>query len=236
MPALPREGAAGRQVSKENKSCRETPGAGSAFAGDRDRGAAREEDLRALLGISNTIDSILEFIAKVMGWCFLLMMIVICFDVVSRKFGYQLELFGIDLGSTRLQEGEWHLHSFLFLSWIAFCYVRNAHVRIDVFTGGMSQRGQSWLELFGCIVFALPYVLVALPYAFDFFHDAYRQNEASAAPNGLPARYVVKFFLFFGFASMLAAVISVFIRRFVFLFGTAEDAQAAMPQAPKSAH
>lgn len=192
--------------------------------------------MHALLSISNGIDAVLGLIARIFGWCFVLMAIVICFDVVSRKFGFQLELFGIDLGSTRLQELEWHLHAALFLSWIGYCYVRNAHVRIDVFTGALSPRKQAWLELIGCLVFALPYVIVALPYAWDFFRDAYRQGEASSAPNGLPARYVIKFFLWFGFATILAAVISVFIRRFVYLFGTPDDAAAAMPEIANAAH
>lgn len=192
--------------------------------------------MRALLSISNGIDAVLNLIARVFGWCFLLMAIVICFDVVSRKFGFQLELFGVDLGSTRLQELEWHLHAALFLCWIGFCYVRNAHVRIDVFTASMSQRNQAWLELIGCVVFALPYVIVALPYAWDFFITSYQQGEASSAPNGLPKRYIIKFFLWFGFATILAAVISVFIRRFVYLFGTPDDAAAAMPEIAKAAH
>lgn len=192
--------------------------------------------MRALLGISELIDRLLGTVARLFGWCFILMMVVICFDVITRKYGIQLNLFGIDAGSTRLQELEWHLHAFLFLTWIGFCYTQNAHVRIDVFTGGLSKRTQAWLELFGCLVFALPYVLVALPYAWDFFGDSWRQNESSAAPNGLPARFVVKFFLAFGFTSILAAVMSVFIRRFVFLFGSADDAEAAMPAAPTAAH
>lgn len=192
--------------------------------------------MRALLSISNAIDVVLEVIAKVFGWLFLVMAIVICFDVVTRKFGFQLELFGIDLGSTRLQELEWHLHAALFLTWIGFCYVRNAHVRIDVFTGSMTQRNQAWLELIGCLVFALPYVIVSLPYAWDFFRESYRQGEASSAPNGLPSRYVIKFFLWLCFATILAAVISVFIRRVVYLFGSPDDAAAAMPDIAKAAH
>ncbi len=192
--------------------------------------------MRTLLGVSEAIDGILSFIARLFGWCFILMVVVICFDVITRKFGFQLELFGIDLGSTRLQELEWHLHAALFLTWIAFCYVKNAHVRIDVFTSGLSARKQAWLELFGCLFFALPYVGVALPYAWDFFGDSFRQMESSPAPNGLPARFIIKFFLFFGFASILAAVVSVFVRRFVFLFGSAADAEAAMADVAKSAH
>jgi len=192
--------------------------------------------LRALLGLSEAIDATLEAIARIFGWCFLLMVIVICFDVVTRKFGFQLAIGGMDLGSTRLQELEWHLHAALFLTWIGFCYVRNAHVRIDVFTSGLSLRAQSWLEVLGCLIFAIPYVWVALPYAWDFFMLSLGQRESSSAPNGLPARYIIKFFLFFGFASVLAAVISVLCRRLAFLFGSPDVAQRAFPNQPVAAH
>jgi TRAP-type mannitol/chloroaromatic compound transport system permease small subunit len=191
--------------------------------------------LKGLLSISNAIDDVLRRIAKVFGWCFLLLTFVIVFDVVTRKFGFQLFV-GTDLGSTRLQELEWHLHSFLFLTWIGYCYTQNAHVRIDVFTGGMPARKQAWLELFGCIFFAMPYILVALPHAWEFFHRAWEQNESSAAPNGLPWRWIVKGFLFYGFLSVFFAVISVALRRVVYLFGSPDLSQQAMPDIAPAAH
>jgi TRAP-type mannitol/chloroaromatic compound transport system permease small subunit len=192
--------------------------------------------LRGLLGISNAIDAVLGTIARACAWFLPVLVVVIVFDVITRKFGFQLNIFGLDLGSTRLQELEWHLHSMIFLTWIGYCYIRNVHVRIDVVTGGMSQRTQAWLELFGCIVFAFPYVLTALPYAHNFFMTSFLQNESSAAPNGLPWRWIPKGFLYFSFLSILLATISVFIRRFVFLFGSPDVAREAMPEPAKAAH
>lgn len=192
--------------------------------------------MRGLLAISNGIDAVLGVIARTFGWCFLIMMTIIVFDVITRKVGYQLNIFGLDLGSTRLQELEWHMHAFLFLTWIAFCYVRNAHVRIDVFTTGLSQRSHAWLELLGCVIFAAPYLLVALPHSWAFFLQSFAQNEASSAPNGLPWRWIVKFFVFFGFASVFMAVISVALRRIVYLFGPPALAAEAMPAVAKAAH
>jgi TRAP-type mannitol/chloroaromatic compound transport system permease small subunit len=192
--------------------------------------------LRGLLAISNAIDAVLGTIAKIFAWGLPLLAIVICFDVLTRKVGFQLEVFGIDLGSTRLQELEWHLHSIVYLTWIGYVYVLNSHVRIDVATGHLHPRTQSWLELFGIVVFALPYIITTLPHAHQFFMTAFWQNEASSAPNGLPWRWVPKGFLYFSFLSLFAAVISVGIRRFVFLFGPADVAAEAMPQHAKTAH
>lgn len=195
-----------------------------------------DTSLRGLLGISNAIDAVLGAIARLFAWLLPVLVTVIVFDVISRKFGFQLNIFGLDLGSTRLQELEWHFHSIIFLTWIGFCYIRNVHVRIDVATGGLSQRNQAWLELLGCFIFAFPYVLTALPYAHNFFMTAFVQNEASAAPNGLPWRWIPKGFLYFAFISILLATLSVFIRRFVFLFGSPELAREAMPEPAQAAH
>jgi TRAP-type mannitol/chloroaromatic compound transport system permease small subunit len=193
-------------------------------------------NLQALLRLSDAIDTFLRVVAHFFGWAFFALVTVICFDVITRKIGYQLDLFGIDLGSTRLQELEWHLHGILFLTWLGYAYVRNAHVRIDVFTATMSDRKQAWLELMGCVVFALPYVLTALPYAHDFFLTSFRQWEGSPAPNGLGMRWIIKLFLYFGFWSVLLAVISVAARRIVFLMGPPDLARRAMPSAAPAAH
>lgn len=192
--------------------------------------------MHALLALSNAINTVLRVIARIGSWFFLACIVTICFDVITRKFGFQLNLFGLDLGSTRLQELEWHFHGMLFLTWLGYAYVRDSHVRIDVFTAGMSPRKTAWFELFGCLFFALPYLTVALPYAHDFFAVSFVQNEGSSAPNELGSRWIIKAFLYFAFWSVLFAVVSVMCRRLVYLFGDADLAEQAMPAGTTRAH
>lgn len=192
--------------------------------------------MRGLLALSNAINAVLRTIAHIGAWFFIACMITICFDVITRKFGFQLSVLGLDLGSTRLQELTWHFHAMLFLTWLGYTYVRDGHVRIDILTGDLNPRRQAQLELIGCIVFALPYLLVALPYAHAFATLSYVQGESSNAPNGLPMRWVVKAFLYFGFWSVLFAVISVMCRRIVYLFGPSDLAELAMPDGTSKAH
>jgi TRAP-type mannitol/chloroaromatic compound transport system permease small subunit len=192
--------------------------------------------MKALLALSNAINAVLRTIALIGSWFFLACIITICFDVVTRKFGFQLSIAGVDLGSTRLQELEWHFHGILFLTWLGYAYVRDNHVRIDVFTAGASPRKQAWLEIIGCCLFALPYLAVALPFAHDFFWLSYVQNEGSSAPNGLGSRWIIKAFLYFAFWSVLLAVISVLCRRIVYLFGDAALAEEAMPAGTSKSH
>ena len=111
-----------------------------------------------LISISESINRLLERLAKGAGLLFLLTIAVIVFDVLSRKIGFQMP----GLGSTRLQELEWHLHTALFSFWLGVAYVKNAHVRIDILVAGLKPKTKAWTELIGCFVFAIPYLSLLL--------------------------------------------------------------------------
>lgn len=186
--------------------------------------------MRALFELSEGIDFVLEKIARLFGWLFIALVAVICWDVLTRKLGFQIPGFG----STPIQELEWHIHGALFLFWLGYAYVRDVHVRIDVFTAGKTARQKARLELFGLIVFAIPYCLVATYFAYKFAQTSFLQNESSDAPNGLPYRWIIKSCLFLGLVLLDAAVASVLIRKLVQLFGPPDlAARAARPAASR---
>jgi TRAP-type mannitol/chloroaromatic compound transport system permease small subunit len=168
-----------------------------------------------LLATSDAIDRVLERISSAVGWLFIVCSVVICFDVLSRKFGYQIP----GMGSTRLQELEWHLHAALFCFWLGTAYVKNAHVRIDVAVANAKPRTHAWIELVGCLIFALPYCLIALYFSTDFTWLALRLNESSDSATGLPWRWIPKAFITIGLLLLLAAVLSVLMRLIVYLYG-----------------
>lgn len=167
------------------------------------------------LAVSDTLRTIITKIAEWSGWLFVVCVIVICFDVVTRKFGYQVPGFG----STRLQELEWHLHLTLFSLWLGMGYIKNAHVRIDIALANAKPRTHALWEFWGCLIFALPYCLVALYFATDFAWISFSQNETSDAASGLPYRFIPKTIIAVGLLLLLLAVISVLLRVIVFLYG-----------------
>ena len=58
--------------------------------------------MERLLAVSKAIERALYAISMAAGWLFVACALVIVFDVLTRKFGYQLP----GMGSTRLQELE----------------------------------------------------------------------------------------------------------------------------------
>jgi TRAP-type mannitol/chloroaromatic compound transport system permease small subunit len=168
-----------------------------------------------LLSASRTIERLLHAISMAAGWLFVVCTVVIVFDVLSRKFGFQVP----GMGSTRLQELEWHLHTALFCFWLGTAYLRNAHVRIDILVSNTSPRRLARIELLGVLLFALPYCLVAIYFSYDFFHIAWQYNEYSDSATGLPWRWIPKGIISIGLILLLVAVIAVGLRLVVYLWG-----------------
>jgi TRAP-type mannitol/chloroaromatic compound transport system permease small subunit len=168
-----------------------------------------------LLAASKAIERALHAVAMAAGWLFLACTLVIVFDVLTRKLGFQLP----GMGSTRLQEMEWHLHTALFSFWLGAAYLKNAHVRIDIAVAGAAPRTQAWIELLGVLVFALPYCLVAIFFSYDFTRTAWIFNEYSDSATGLPWRWIPKGIITAGLVLLLAAVVSVGLRTIVRLWG-----------------
>ena len=182
--------------------------------------------MERLLAAAAAIERSLYRISMVAGWLFVVCTLVIVFDVVTRKFGFQLP----GMGSTRLQELEWHLHTALFCFWLGTAYLKNAHVRIDILVTNVAPRRLAWIELLGVLIFALPYCLVAIYFSYDFFHIAWEFNEASDSATGLPWRWIPKGVISIGLILLLAAVIAVGLRLVVYLRGPQRlRAAAAFP-------
>ena len=165
-----------------------------------------------LLKAANALHRLLERVADASGWLLIVLMTVTCVDVLFRKFGV------VGFPYTKAQELEWHLHTAIFSLWLGYNYVVNAHPRVDSYTEALGFRRKAWIELFGCVVFALPYTLVLVYYGWDFVKTAYVFNESSDAALGLPYRWVIKGIMYLGLWLLLAGIVSVLLRLIAYLF------------------
>lgn len=143
----------------------------------------------ALLSLSRGIDAILGFVGRIGAWASLLLVLIVCYDVVTRYFGVP-KPFG--LNSTMIQESEYWVHTFLFALVIGYAYTRQAHVRIDLFREGLPKRGKYAIETIGCLLFLIPYAGIGIYLATDYVATSFAQGEVSKSVVGLSNIWLLK--------------------------------------------
>lgn len=168
--------------------------------------------MNQLIRISDAIKVMLEKIAFVSGWLLVLLAAITCMDVFCRKFGIPIPL-------TKFQELEWHVHTIVFSMWMGYNCTINAHPRVDSYTETLQYRTKAWVEFWGCVLFAIPFMYVMLKHGTEFFLTSYFQNENSENPNGLEYRWAIKGVFYAGLWLLFLGLFSVWLRLIVFLFG-----------------
>ena len=187
----------------------------------------------SLLAGAQVLDSIARGIGKKIGWIILPLIAVIMFDVITRKIdvtriyfsGFTMD-YGISV-STILQDLQWHFHGALLMLTFGFGYLANAHVRVDVFRELFRHKVQAWLEFFGLIIFAVPFLVLMINYAIDITVLSFNQGEGSESMTGLGQRWFIKSAMIVGFVIAFMAVIATFLRLTTFLFGSEEEKEKA---------
>ena len=160
---------------------------------------------------SRHADRLIGWFGEIASLLWTVLVLVIVFQVVLRY------VFGI--GSIMLEETQWHLYAVGFMLGLSFTEVRERNVRIDVLAESFSQKTRLWIELFGITVFLLSFSLLVIWFAVPFVVTSWQLNEVSAAPGGLPYRWVLKSFLVTAFALLALAGLSRLTRVWMALFG-----------------
>lgn len=170
--------------------------------------------MELLIRVSDVLDRVIIKVGKVAAWAGLFLILVTIFDVVTRRF--------LVLGSTKLQEAEWHLHVILFVFCLGYAYLKDSHVRIDLLRENLSERKQWWIEVAGCLLFLLPYCALVIWFGIDFTERSFATSEISASATGLTHRWLIKAVIPLGFGFLALSGITVLLRKLVELFGPEE--------------
>ena len=128
------------------------------------------------------------------------MVLLICLDVVLRY------LFNFTL--IWIIELEIYFFAISFLMASGYAFKHNKHVRVDVFYSKYSKKGQAWTDLIGGLFLLLPWSLISTYVCYAYFLKSWKIGETSSQPGGLPAIYILKFFLFMGFLMLTIQAIA----------------------------
>lgn len=130
------------------------------------------------------IDGFSNLLGKLAALLLVLLLVNVFYDVVMRYLFNDV--------SIAMQELEWHLYASVFLLGIAYTLHHDGHVRVDLFYERWSLKARAWVNLHGCLVFLLPFMLLVGYYGMGFMHDAFQMKEQSGDPGGLSYRWLIK--------------------------------------------
>ena len=133
--------------------------------------------MTALLKLSGLIDALNRFIGRWVIWLVLGSTVVSALNAVVRK--------AFNISSNAFLELQWYLFAASFLLAAGYTLLNNEHVRIDVIASRFSKRTQTWLDVFGFLVFLLPMCATVLYLGLPFFLQGLRSGEVSSNAGGL---------------------------------------------------
>jgi TRAP-type mannitol/chloroaromatic compound transport system permease small subunit len=171
-------------------------------------------EVRALLKLSEIIDSTNTRIGRWCSWLILLAVIVSAGNATVRK--------AFDTSSNAWLELQWILFSAVFLLCAPWTLLENEHVRIDIVNNLLPRWLRNTIELIGQTFFLLPLAIILVVTGIPFFLNSYEINEQSGNAGGLP-QWPTKSLVMIGFALLLAQGISELIKRVAIMRGLIPD-------------
>jgi TRAP-type mannitol/chloroaromatic compound transport system permease small subunit len=182
-----------------------------------------EEALPALLRFVKAVDGLSRLSGLAANWLVLLATLVCALDALLR-YGVSSLLFVAQGGGFGSDSVNWlfdiykeNSNSLRDLQLVMFAGMVmlgaswtlkvNEHVRVDLLYTSVGDRTRIWIDLFGTLLFLIPFCILMIVLGWPWFLQSWTGNELSQNAGGLP-RWPGKLFVPLGFALILLQGIS----------------------------
>jgi TRAP-type mannitol/chloroaromatic compound transport system permease small subunit len=159
------------------------------------------------------VDAYNERIARAVAWFLVVTIVVSAANATSR--------YALNLASNAWLELQWSLYAVAFLFGAAWTLKVNEHVRIDILSSALSRRTRDWIDVFGHVVFLIPFTLIHVWYGLDYFQRSFASGETSTHAGGL-IFWPAKLFLLVGFVLLFLQAVSELLKRLAMIRGSME--------------
>ena len=170
--------------------------------------------MKSLLAVSSGIDRINEIIGRAVAWLIFVAVIISAGNAIVRKV--------FNTSSNSWLELQWYLFGAAFLLAAAYTLKQNEHVRIDIVYGIWSRRTQHWIDLFGHVMFLMPFVTLMIWYFVPWVSRSIASGEVSTNSGGLII-WPAKMLLLIGFSQLWFQGVSEIIKKIAVIRGVIED-------------
>ena len=170
--------------------------------------------MQGLLKISRAIDAFSTFVGRWLSWLIVVAVAISTINALIRKI--------FDQSSNAWLELQWVLFGAVFLLCSSWTLLANEHIRIDIVNSQFSKRLRDWIDVFGHVVFLLPFTIVMIIVTTPFVYRSIAINEQSGNAGGLP-QWPAKSLVLLGFVMLFFQGISELIKRVAIMRGELQD-------------
>jgi TRAP-type mannitol/chloroaromatic compound transport system permease small subunit len=170
--------------------------------------------MRTVLGLCSAIDALSTQVARAVKWLILASIFVSAINALMRKL--------FSMSSNAYLEAQWYLFSAVFLLGASYTLLRGEHVKIDIIYAQLSRRTQVVIEIFGTLVFLMPFALITLYLSWPAVVSKFMSGEVSQNEGGLPL-WPAWALIPIGFGLLALQGFSELVKRIAFLAGAAPD-------------
>ena len=177
------------------------------------------------LRITHAIDELSRLTGIIAIWLVLLCALISAANAVIRYSSGGLLWLGTKTGlgifgwlaalyannSNALSDTTWYMFAATVMLGGAWTLKVNAHVRVDLLYGSVSERTRTWIDLLGGLFFLLPLCVLLIWFTWDWAWTSLVTQEASANAGGLP-QWPAKMLLPVGFALLLLQAVAEIIK------------------------
>jgi len=143
--------------------------------------------MNLLVVIIRAISGMNWLLGNVFAWLSVIM-VAVCFTVVVQRYAF---------GVTHLWMQDLYvwLNGAMFTTVAGFAFLRDDHVRVDIFYRPASVRRKAIIDLAGIIIFLMPFCWVVYSYSWNYIARSWRLYEGSANVGGMPGLFILKSFI-----------------------------------------
>lgn len=140
--------------------------------------------MQGLVAISRILDWPSRVIGATLLWL-VAAIVLLKFSTVAMRYLFSST-------SIKLQDSVLYAHATLFMLMVGFAWLKDDHVRVDMFYARMTARGRAIVDL-GCVLFGvLPLCIILGWFSLRYVGDAWRIREGALFFGGLPYTYLLK--------------------------------------------
>ena len=159
--------------------------------------------------IVQVINSISEFTGQVVKFLVIALIIVLCYEVISRYVFNNPTIWALE--TSKMLMG-----TFGACGW-AYTYLYDGHVRVDVLYVRFSRRGKAWINVIMSIIFLFPICIILISAGTRWAVFSWKAGEKMVESSWLPPAAPFRTVLVVGFILFALQSVSKFIEELYYL-------------------